>query len=113
MSMVNFTNAKIDVVESQGTVVPVYWNNASINATTLTDISGNTINSNGICNLIVDEAKKYEYIYSGSFVTSGTEFYIDANPGSVPKNARWKISNISFQSGDTYSFQIPITLTCN
>ena len=51
---------------------------------------------------------KASILYSGSFAGSGTEFYIGA------RNALyWKVSNISFANGDTYSFVIDIEVDGN
>ena len=48
-------------------------------------------------------------VYTGKFIASGTEFYIGELYGSAIY--AWKVSNISFQNGDTYSFAIDIDVS--
>ena len=106
MAMVDFTNAKIEQVLSG---YPVEYKYANINSANLQDSEGNKIVSNESISVIKNEQKSMIFGYSGSFITSGTEFYI----WNVTPTTKWKVSNISFQNGDTYSFEIPINLVCN
>ena len=48
--------------------------------------------------------------YYGTFTASGTGFGIYS---TTAYNNHWKITNVSFQSGDTYDFTIGANLTCN
>lgn len=48
--------------------------------------------------------------YYGTFTASGTEFYLFSNNSY---GNHWRISNVSFSSGDTYDFTIAANLTCN
>jgi len=55
-----------------------------------------------------------KYIFNGTFTESGNSFYFGiAGNYSVQTNGYWKMSNISFNAGDTYSFEIDATYTFN
>lgn len=111
MAMVDFTNAKI--VPLEGYTRPVFDPGyVNLYTSTFKDAVGNTINTNGTRNVLINESKRLVLSFSGAFTTSGTEFYITATSGS-PVPAKWRVYNISFQNGDTYSFEIPINLICN
>ena len=110
MAEVDFSHARIQP-----------WSNNSKNPTTsasvslggMTDLYNSSIQS--ISSTItrtnlVDQQKQLVYQYSGSFTASGIEFYLVAYDGSSYNG--WKISNISFNSGDTFIFQIQADLIC-
>lgn len=44
------------------------------------------------------------WLYTGKFTQAGTAFWFGVN-NQMP----WKVSNISFQAGDTYAFEIVLT----
>ena len=44
---------------------------------------------------------------SGTFTASGTELYV----GNTVNGLLWKISNVSFSSGDTFDFRIDAEIT--
>ena len=107
MAQVDFTNAVLSLV-STNTDVPTHYNYMGFNQY-LKDSSNNVI-STATARVLDSAPKSFTYLWSGTFETSGTEFYIY---DTLYGNMGWKISNISFSSGDTYVFQIPVTLTCN
>ena len=107
MAMVDFSNARIEV-NSTDTESPTKYANVNLAGGYLYDASGNVIGGSNISQLI-NQQKQLMYNYQGTFSASGTEFYVVGNG----YQARWKISNISFSSGDTYVFQINASLVCN
>ena len=79
------------------------------------DASGNTLNSSQYITptFQVLTPTKVAIIISGSFasgITSGTKFYLGRGSGASAE-LFWEISNISFQAGDTFSFQLDFDLT--
>lgn len=114
MAEVDFSNARIEPAstwQSQTLQNPTKNAYVSLGATGsannyLYDINGNRIASLTRSQLI-NQKKQLMYLYQGTFTTSGTSFILGDDL------AAWKVSNISFQNGDTYVFQINATLTCN
>ena len=104
MAQVDFTNARLELI---GTVSPVSQAYVNLDTAVLYNASGQAINGNYSISWLVNEQKKALASYSGLFTASGTEFYLHSNT-----NSKWKVSNISFQNGDSYTFQIPVSLTC-
>lgn len=114
MAEVDFSNARIEPASSYMSLslrnptvianVALSYNNALYNA------SGTAITSSFNRTQLINQQKQLMYLYQGTFSTSGTEFYIVGSDDSL---AAWKVSNISFQAGDTFIFQINATLTCN
>ena len=109
MAMVDFTNAVIEV-DSTYSAPPFAAPEVNVSSGSLRDAGGSQIGGSNHSK-IVDQLMNQVHSYSGTFTADGTEFYIYSTTGS-PSPARWRISNISFHAGDTYSFQIPIELTC-
>lgn len=107
MAQVDFTNAVLSLV-STNTEVPTHYTYMALRDY-LYDSSGNSV-STGTSSILQSAQKSFIKSWSGIFNTSGTEFYIRNDATNA---LRWKISNISFSQGDTYVFQIPVTLTCN
>jgi len=104
MAMVDFTNAKITPTGEN----PAKYAYMNMRSSVLLDASNNFIVTNSSVTQTKNDPKLMVFSYAGTFTTSGTEFYI----WNASASSRWKVSNISFSSGDTYSFQIPTTLTC-
>lgn len=74
------------------------------------DINGNSVVSSRTMTLVSESTSGFEVLFTGTFSTSGSEFYIKI----YYMNAfYWRISNISFASGDTFNFKIKANLTCN
>lgn len=67
------------------------------------DSNGNKV-ANGRYHHIETDKYKHNFRYTGEMISSGNEFYIKED-GAV----HWKVSNISFNSGDTFSLKI----SCN
>lgn len=99
MADVDFSNAVLDV---NGNTKPMNYGDylgMASGSGVLTDGS-NIINSNYSLNIIQNTPTKVSLLHTGTFTASGNTCYTDYQ--------RWKISNISFASGDTYSFIIDI-----
>lgn len=105
MAEVDFSNAIIEP-DSRRTTSPVADADVSLNLQYWYDDTQYV----GECtrSKIVNEQKQIVYQYQGAFTQSGTYFYMD-----TAYNGGWKISNISFNNGDTCLFTINATLTCN
>lgn len=112
MAQVDFSNARIEPIGTVNATKSSYVS-LDIGGGILTDVSGNKISTGYSINRLINAQKQLMYIYQGTFTASGTMFYIQQNIGQSANHSGWKISNISFQSGDTYLFQINATLTCN
>ena len=71
--------------------------------------------TNNTLTTVVQKSKVLKFIYNGTFTESGTSFYFGhaSENFSTGDNATFKISNISFNAGDTYSFEIDATYTFN
>ena len=112
MAQVDFSNAVLDAYAGKPFGQNYYLN--FDNTPTLYDISAQVIGS-GSKRIISNTPSKVSILYIGTFSASGTEFYI-----AMSKNATtgtivfaWKVSNISFSSGDSYSFVIDIEVSGN
>ena len=102
MAQVDFSNAHIVPfgLNPLVGVTDVGLNSAS----SFFDFSGNNITSS-LQATVYETAPKYLiYRYTGTFSASGNEIYIHHVYDFT--NTRWKISNISFNSGDTFDFKI-------
>lgn len=106
MAQVDFSNA---VIEPYGTQNITAYSNLDLNTTVLRDANDNTISNAFTPSQLINQQKQLMYLYQGTFSASGTEFYMYYTNGQ----GKWKISNISFSSGDTFVFQINATLVCN
>lgn len=111
MAQVDFSNAVLSVDTSVASRAnPVSQTEININATgSLSDVNNNSITTNFSATRVVNEQYQLAYVYTGQFTASGTEFYLWKNRTS---SARWKVSNISFNAGDTFSFKIRADLIC-
>ena len=102
MAQVDFSNAVIEPVTSR------FWgyapNMTLASYTPLYDATSSAITSNETRSISYNSPSTKKYIYSGTFTASGTEFYISGKDF-------WRVSNISFSAGDTYSFEVEITVT--
>lgn len=108
MAQVDFSNARIVPIGARNATALQY---VSLNTQNISDVSGTTIVSGASITRQVNEQKQLVYLYQGAFTTSGTEFYVQQNVGRTTHSG-FKISNVSFQSGDTYSFKIRADLVC-
>lgn len=113
MAQVNFSNAILTppstpVFDTGGLGLGITNNN---DAKRLWNNAGSYITSSYDVTIIINEQKRRVAQYQGTFSASGTEFYFGTGGSDATK--KWKISNISFGIGDTYTFQIPVNLICN
>lgn len=107
MAQVDFSNAVLDVYGTQKPMeVGAYM--SFYRTGTLYNLAGTAVSS-GSQSKITDTPSKVSILFSGSFTASGTEFYIVY----YADKPYWKVSNISFSSGDTYSFIIDIETSGN
>lgn len=70
---------------------------------------GSTEISVPVISLITNTPTKVSILYTGTFNQSGTEFYFAYVGGA----GTFKVTNISFSAGDTYSFIIDIEIEGN
>ena len=122
MAEVDFSNARIEPVAFPGIGQGAWAGYSAINPTgkeyvslsqsgNLYDANGANITSSTSSTKMVSEKKQLMYLYQGTFNASGTECYKIFYGNN--KMGAYKISNISFQSGDTYVFMINADLVCN
>lgn len=104
MAEVDFTNARI---APYGTSNSIKYGHLNINNGNLFDTSNNVIGT-GNYTIMKDTQKQLVVLYRGTFSASGTQFLVQANNSDAP----WKVSNISFNNGDTYVFSIKADLIC-
>ena len=105
--------AQLDL--SHAHIIPVYANPGKFSylglndtaSTHLRNASGTEL-SDGSKNLINTAKDTFKIQYSGTFKASGTEFYIAFSNYNV-----WKVTNVSFSSGDTYSFIVKANIMLN
>ena len=102
MAQVDFSNAVME---------PYMWNPASSSYLALTgdlrNSGGTLVTSSKSYNIIKNTVDELSIKVTGTFNTSGTEFYF------YQSYFFWKISNISFSSGDTFEFQVNADLVVN
>lgn len=107
MAEVDFSNARLSVDPAR-TKSPIDPNYLNLIANYFYDSNWNRISTVSFTR-VVDEQNRVSYIYSGTFTASGTEFYFgDAYPSEFDQ--RWRVSNITFSSGDTYQFKVTANL---
>ena len=101
MAQLDLSNAHISVSTSS----PFDNAHLSVYGASLRD-SNATVISSGSTNLIERTKNREITRFYGTFTASGTEFFLSNPPA-------WHVTNVSFQSGDTYDFTIGANLTCN
>lgn len=111
MADVDFSHAVLDVSPDNPANPPMSYNfymRIGYEAVLYDDTAAITT-SHSVSNL-TNTPTKVSILFTGVFTSSGTAFYIGADT-----NYRrvWKVSNISFSSGDTYSFIIDIETSGN
>lgn len=111
MAQVDFSNAVIEICTGVSRSLPVI-RMANIGTYSydrrLWDSNLNRISSNESITTPVENRYQKSLLYSGTFTTSGTEFYLFDTDS---RNYSWKVSNISFNAGDTYYFQVDAVIT--
>lgn len=109
MAEVDFSHAKIEPSGFDANYVnPTARNDVSLSASSgwIYNSSAGTI-GNIYSTKLVNEAKQIVYQYQGTFSASGTEFYMGTGDYTL-----WRVFNISFNTGDTYIFQVKADLIC-
>ena len=110
MAQVDFSNAILEPSPVSGATplthsdyLRIFYSAGIWNA-----VNGAAIVTNNNYAKLINTSNKVTIIYTGTFTASGTEFYIGFSSSSLKI---WRVSNISFNSGDTYSFAIDIETT--
>ena len=111
MAIVDFSNAVLDVnpdilggwTPNDCTYVGLAYSGG------LYDSNGNRVGGS-TREIILNTPTKVSVLYTGAFSASGTEFYLIYNGINLKP---WKVSNISFNNGDGYSFVIDIEVSGN
>ena len=106
MAQVDFSNAVLDVYNDKPLTYGSYLQLNNSGAPYFHNLAGNYI-SVPTKSIILNTPQNVSILFTGVFNSAGTEFYI----GDSAKE--WKVSNISFSSGDTYSFVIDIEVSGN
>jgi len=107
MAAVNFDNATLDVNSS---VIYKPMTSSSyllINESAyLFDANGSSIVTSPTKGILSNTPSKVSILCSGTFGASGTELYLD-------RYRIWKVTDISFSSGDSYGFVVDIEINGN
>ena len=108
MAEVDFSNAIIEPIIS-GNINSSSSEYLNLNTSGIKNSNGTSIVTSNSKTVLINEKKQFLILYQGTFTESGTELYVSASVYS----GWWRIRNISFSSGDTYTFQINASLVCN
>lgn len=98
MAFVDFSNAVLTPIERN----PMQYGNLCLDHSTFYNSGeqgANAITTNHTMQIVVDVPTQKSFVHTGTFTASGTELYLY---GGSNYNAI-KVSNISFQAGDTFS----------
>lgn len=111
MAEVDFSNAKITPSTLSGWVNPTVNSDISLNPSGYYLFDSNNTQISGAIYLdkLLNTQKQLVIQYQGTFTASGTEFYVRTVSSYM---AGWRVYNISFNSGDTFIFQIKADLIC-
>ena len=109
MAEVDFSNARITPLNITNSINPTTGIDLSLSSGVYSSSWANIVTGGSITRLI-NTGNQLVFLYRGTFTASGTELYVGA--GYTNYNYGWKISNISFNSGDTYIFKIRADLIC-
>lgn len=122
MAEVDFSNAVLDVFEGNEYVSAYnpmstsdYMQLKNSSVEYFYNLQGNGISvPNPVVSILSNTPTKVSISYVGTFNSSGTEFLIGLySVTGGYKYAGWKVSNVSFSSGDTYSCIIDIEVSGN
>jgi len=103
MAVVDFSNAILDVYDNTKKPMTVTDYMKLGSSSYLYDEQGQPINSNNTMSILSNTPTKVSILYTGAFISSGTSFHTD--------QSQWKVTNISFSSGDSYAFVIDIEVS--
>jgi hypothetical protein len=108
MAYVDFSNAKIECIH-KGALGKAYFGLDGSGGTMFLNLfnsDGDSITSASTATAEVS-LEGFKIIRTGTFTESGTEFYIKVyNMVVGGTDIAWKISNVLFNEGDSYSFEI-------
>lgn len=123
MAQVDFSNAVLDYSDEanayamqESNYLFLDYPNISYGGIFNYNVSQYKIVTNDNVSIILNTPSKVSILYTGSFIANGTFFYIGSCryfDGGWRKTLPWKVSNISYSAGDTYSFVIDIEVSGN
>ena len=117
MAVVDFSNAVLNVFEGNQNVrqmKPFENSDIALNSPIIKNMSGTDISRSYAVRTLRNTPTVKSYLYTGTLAESGTEFLIGNFSSSVGVlYASWKVSNISFSSGDTYAFVVDVEVSGN
>ena len=107
-SQVDFSNASLTMVnKTSAWTVGVLYLDQGANLYNESSSYSPSITTNATKTVLVNTNQRYVINHTGKFTTNGTGFHIGAD-----HNPRvWKVTDVSFSGGDTYSFDLEINLT--
>lgn len=117
MAQVDFSNARLVlqnpslkplVFKKIGLVDYRFVNSMSKNFLTDPSVSPTEIVGTATITLINDTPGKYSLAFVGSFIKSGNTIWWETRTDYYNYQFVWKITNISFSAGDTFSFIIDV-----
>jgi len=111
MAQIDFTNATLDAYIGKPMTQGSYMKINS--ALYLYDTSGNNISASASRSIILNTPAKVSIQYTGTVNASGTEFLLGVSKTSNIIDFAWKVSNVSFSSGDAYDFIVDIETSGN
>lgn len=104
MAQVDFSNATIEALGDNPPFDTQYDRTMDLQTQPyLYDSGGNDITANPSMTVIESTKTRKSIVYAGKFTANGTELYTIFGI--------WRISNISFAVGDTYSFVVEIEIS--
>lgn len=115
MADVDFSHAVLDVRSDITPINPMSQSTYLlffVTGTLYDSNSGWVVSSGATRTVLSDTPTKVSILFTGTFSTSGTEFYMGDNSAAAERRP-WKVSNISYSAGDTYSFIIDIETSGN
>ena len=108
MAQIDFSNAVLEPVGNTHMNPYMSFEPTTNLSIAICDSSGTRIGSVTTKQRLVDESGKFVMLFIGSInsgIASSTEMYIGMGTQN-PWTKYWKISNISFSGGDTFTLQI-------
>ena len=113
MADVDFSHAVLDVIGDNKPMGSTYYQYMNLGASGIffDPTETDRVNTNNSVSQIVNTPTKTSFLYTGEFTASGTSFHMQYQYYSY--YYMWKVSNISFNSGDTYSFIIDVEISGN
>lgn len=118
MAVVDFSNAIIEPTSytipgvSYASVNPTYRSHVALGVSAFFDVNFTTVTQSLSVTTVSDQSKQLVVQFQGTFSGSGTEFYMLNYSGGGYVLTCWKVSNISFNSGDTFLFKVKANLVC-